>query len=94
MFEKTTYACLPHKFEAGTPNIAGGIVLGVAVDYLNEVGFDNIAAHEQARSQSLCRSVRSLNPTQWPTSTGRSHSMRKMSSLPIKQEILKNSIHS
>ena len=46
-FEKTTYACLPHKFEAGTPNIAGGIVLGVAVDYLNEVGFDNIAAHEQ-----------------------------------------------
>lgn len=46
-FEKTTYACLPHKFEAGTPNIAGGIVLGVAVDYLNEVGFDNIASYEQ-----------------------------------------------
>lgn len=46
-FEKTTYACLPHKFEAGTPNIAGGIVLGVAVDYLNEVGFDNIATYEQ-----------------------------------------------
>lgn len=45
-FEKTTYACLPHKFEAGTPNIAGGIVLGVALDYLNEVGFDNIAAYE------------------------------------------------
>lgn len=46
-FEKTTYACLPHKFEAGTPNIAGGIVLGVAIDYLNAVGFDNIAAYEQ-----------------------------------------------
>ncbi|WCM41137.1 cysteine desulfurase [Flavobacterium sp. CBA20B-1] len=46
-FEKTTYACLPHKFEAGTPNIAGGIVLGVAIDYLNEIGFDNIAAYEQ-----------------------------------------------
>jgi len=46
-FEKTTYACLPHKFEAGTPNIAGGIVLGVAIDYLNEVGFDNIAAQER-----------------------------------------------
>lgn len=46
-FEKTTYACLPHKFEAGTPNIAGGIVLGVAVDYLNEIGFDNIAAYEK-----------------------------------------------
>jgi len=46
-FEKTTYACLPHKFEAGTPNIAGGIVLGVAIDYLNAVGFDNIAAYER-----------------------------------------------
>lgn len=45
-FEKTTYACLPHKFEAGTPNIAGGIVLGVAIDYLNTIGFDNIAAYE------------------------------------------------
>lgn len=46
-FEKTTYADLPHKFEAGTPNIAGGIVLGTAIDYMNEVGFDNIAAYEQ-----------------------------------------------
>lgn len=45
-FEKTTYAELPHKFEAGTPNIAGGIVLGTAIDYLNEVGFDNIAKYE------------------------------------------------
>jgi cysteine desulfurase/selenocysteine lyase len=45
-FEKTTYADLPHKFEAGTPNIAGGIVLGTAIDYLNEIGFDNIAAYE------------------------------------------------
>lgn len=45
-FEKTTYACLPHKFEAGTPNIAGGIVLGVALDYLNNIGFSNIAAYE------------------------------------------------
>lgn len=46
-FEKTTYACLPHKFEAGTPNIAGGIVLGVAVDYMNSIGFDQIAAYEK-----------------------------------------------
>ncbi|MEC4048133.1 cysteine desulfurase [Flavobacterium sp. SUN046] len=46
-FEKTTYADLPHKFEAGTPNIEGGIVLGTAIDYLNEVGFDNIAQYEQ-----------------------------------------------
>ncbi|MBP6585675.1 MAG: cysteine desulfurase [Flavobacterium sp.] len=45
-FEKTMYADLPHKFEAGTPNIAGGIVLGTAIDYLNEIGFDNIAAYE------------------------------------------------
>ena len=46
-FEKTTYAELPHKFEAGTPNIAGGIVLGVAIDYMNEVGFDNIQQQEE-----------------------------------------------
>jgi len=45
-FEKTTYAELPHKFEAGTPNIAGGIVLGTAIDYLNGVGFENIAKYE------------------------------------------------
>ncbi len=45
-FEKTTYADLPHKFEAGTPDIAGGIVLGTAVDYLNEIGFDNIQKQE------------------------------------------------
>jgi cysteine desulfurase/selenocysteine lyase len=45
-FEKTTYAGLPFKFEAGTPNIAGGIVLGTAIDYMNEVGFENIQAQE------------------------------------------------
>lgn len=45
-FEKTTYADLPHKFEAGTPNISGGIVLGTAIDYMNSIGFDNIAAYE------------------------------------------------
>ena len=45
-FEKTTYACLPHKFEAGTPNIAGGIVLGVALDYMNAVGFEAIESYE------------------------------------------------
>lgn len=46
-FEKTTYADLPHKFEAGTPNIAGGIVLGTAVDYLNHIGFHNIQKQEE-----------------------------------------------
>jgi cysteine desulfurase / selenocysteine lyase len=45
-FEKTTYADLPHKFEAGTPNIAGGIVLGKAIDYANSIGFDYIAKQE------------------------------------------------
>lgn len=45
-FEKTTYAELPHKFEAGTPNIAGGIAFGTAIDYLNEIGFDAIAQYE------------------------------------------------
>lgn len=45
-FEKTTYADLPHKFEAGTPNIEGGIVIGTAIDYMNSIGFDNIAAYE------------------------------------------------
>ncbi|MGB1971123.1 MAG: aminotransferase class V-fold PLP-dependent enzyme [Flavobacteriaceae bacterium] len=45
-FEKTTYADLPHKFEAGTPNIAGGIAFGAALDYMNALGFSNIAAYE------------------------------------------------
>ena len=46
-FEKTTYAELPHKFEAGTPNIAAGIVLGTAIDYMNAIGFDAIAKYEK-----------------------------------------------
>ena len=46
-FEKTTYNCLPHKFEAGTPNIVGGIGLGVAVDYMQEVGIDLIHKREE-----------------------------------------------
>jgi len=45
-FEKTTYNDLPYKFEAGTPNIAGGIGMGAALDYLNRLGLDNIAAYE------------------------------------------------
>lgn len=46
-FEKTTYADLPHKFEAGTPNIAGGIAFGAALDYINSIGLEDIAAYEQ-----------------------------------------------
>lgn len=45
-FEKTTYADLPFKFEAGTPNIAGVIAFGTAIDYMNKIGFDNIAVYE------------------------------------------------
>jgi len=45
-FEKTTYAGLPHKFEAGTPNICGGIAFGAGLDYMNAIGFDNIASYE------------------------------------------------
>ena len=46
-FEKTTYAGLPHKFEAGTPNISGGIAFGAALDYMHSIGFTAIAAYEQ-----------------------------------------------
>jgi len=45
-FEKTTYADLPHKFEAGTPNICGGIAFGAALDYMNAIGFEEIAKYE------------------------------------------------
>jgi cysteine desulfurase/selenocysteine lyase len=45
-FEKTTYADLPYKFEAGTPNIAGGIGLGAAFDYVTRIGLDKIASYE------------------------------------------------
>lgn len=45
-FEKTIYNNLPHKFEAGTPNIAGGIGLGAAIDFINSIGFDFIQSHE------------------------------------------------
>ena len=45
-FEKTTYAEIPHKFEAGTPNISGVIAFGVALDYMNNLGFENIRQYE------------------------------------------------
>jgi len=46
-FEKTTYNSLPHKLEAGTPNIVGGIALGVAIDYINEIGYEFIQKQEK-----------------------------------------------
>ena len=46
-FDKTEYADLPHKFEAGTPNIAGVIGFGAAIDYMNSIGFNNIEVYEK-----------------------------------------------
>jgi cysteine desulfurase/selenocysteine lyase len=46
-FEKTTYQSIPHKFEAGTPDIAGIVGLGAAIDYVTGLGLDAIAAHER-----------------------------------------------
>lgn len=46
-FEKTTYNDLPHKFEAGTPNIAGGIVMSAVIDYLEKIDWEKVEAHEQ-----------------------------------------------
>ena len=46
-FDKTTYAGLPHKFEAGTPNIAGGIALKTAIDWLNALGLEKVVAYEK-----------------------------------------------
>ena len=45
-FEKTIYNDVPNKFEAGTPNISGAIGLGIAIDYINDIGIENIAEHE------------------------------------------------
>ena len=59
-FEKTTYADLPHKFEAGTPNIAGGVGFGAAIDYMNGIGFDAIAAHENDLLQHATEKLKQI----------------------------------
>tara|TARA_Y200000002_G_scaffold71043_1_gene55549 strand:- start:234 stop:1460 length:1227 start_codon:yes stop_codon:yes gene_type:complete len=59
-FEKTTYADLPHKFEAGTPNIAGGVGFGAAVDYMNNIGFDAIATHENDLMRHATEKLRKI----------------------------------
>jgi cysteine desulfurase/selenocysteine lyase len=59
-FEKTTYAEMPHKFEAGTPNISGGIAFGAAVDYLNAIGFDAIKKQEEALLQYATEQLLSI----------------------------------
>ena len=60
-FEETTYNTLPYKFEAGTPNIAGAIGLGVAVDYLTDIGLDAIAAHEKVLLTYATQSVADIS---------------------------------
>ncbi|BBM83893.1 cysteine desulfurase [Candidatus Uabimicrobium amorphum] len=57
----STYAQLPNKFEAGTMNIAQAIGLGVAVDYLQEIGLDNITAHEQQLTEVALEKLKSLD---------------------------------
>ena len=59
-FEKTTYNKLPYKFEAGTPDIAGAIGLHAALEYVNELGMDAIAAHEDALLAYATRRVAAI----------------------------------
>ena len=60
-FEKTTYADLPHKFEAGTPNIAGAIAFGYALDYLNNIGLDNIKKYEDYLLKYATEKLKKIN---------------------------------
>lgn len=60
-FEKTTYAGLPHKFEAGTPNICGGIAFGAAIDYMNAIGFEEIAAYEYELLEYATRKLKEID---------------------------------
>ena len=59
-YEKTEYNVLPYKFEAGTPNIAGTIGLGAALDYINNIGLDNIALHEQQLLEYATQALESI----------------------------------
>jgi cysteine desulfurase/selenocysteine lyase len=59
-FEKTTYAALPNKFEAGTPDIAGAIGLAAAIDYVESLGLENVAAHEDKLLRHATEKVRQI----------------------------------
>lgn len=67
--ERSTYAGIPHKFEAGTPPITEAVGLGVAVDYLSAIGMGNVRAHEEAITRyaleglSTIRGLKVLGPT-------------------------------
>jgi len=60
-FEKTTYNDLPHKFEAGTPNIAGGIAMDEALKFINHIGHDPIAAHEAGLLAYATKQLSAMN---------------------------------
>ena len=60
-FEKTTYNELPHKFEAGTPNIAGGIGLKAALDYITSIGYDQIQEYEREIYTYASERLRQVN---------------------------------
>jgi len=60
-FEKTTFADLPHKFEAGTPNISGAIAFGYALDYLNEIGLENIYNYENELLDYATKSLKQID---------------------------------
>jgi cysteine desulfurase / selenocysteine lyase len=59
-FEKTTYNKLPHKFEAGTPDVAGAIGLGAALEYVNGIGIEEVAAHEHELLSYATESVSAI----------------------------------
>lgn len=59
-FNKTEYADLPHKFEAGTPNISGVIAFGSALDYMNSIGFDNIESYEKTLLDYATESLKKI----------------------------------
>ena len=60
-FNKTEYADLPHKFEAGTPNIAGVIAFGTALDYMNSIGYDNIESYEKNLLEYATESLKKIS---------------------------------
>jgi cysteine desulfurase/selenocysteine lyase len=60
-FEKTTYNELPYRFEAGTPNISGAIGLAAAIDYLDSLDIDKVAAHEQRLLRIATDALRSID---------------------------------
>ena len=62
--EKSTYAGLPHKFEAGTPNIVGAISLGYAIDFVENIGMSKIKKHSQTITNYLLDKLNSDNDIQ------------------------------